>query len=191
VTCHNRSLPGEVASRWRRRAKFAGVMTVTLAAPLVAQQPLASPGLRSPSLRLIQPPAGGSVPSDRPTVFYRYSSGEATDPIDDSSFQLWVDGSERTSGFRVGNGEAWGTLGAGKPVSSGTHLVIARVCSVRGICAAANDVVIAVPTAATPDDMGRRGAEPDSLHVRRHNHWKQPQMLIGDLLSNIVKLFRH
>jgi hypothetical protein len=129
-------------------------------------------------------------------VSYRYQAGEATDPIDDSSFQLWIDGVDRTQGFRVGNGEAWGTLGAGRVLPPGAHLVIARVCSVRGICAAANDVVVAVPTAAAPpsDTVGalaKQRLRTDSLHVRKHNHWKQPQTLIGDLVSTIARLFRH
>jgi hypothetical protein len=150
-------------------------------APVIGSSP------RRPSIQLVQPVAGANIPTDRPTVSYRYVPGEATDPIDDSSFQLWIDGVERTQGFRVGNGEAWGTLGAARPLSPGAHLVIARVCSVRGICAAANDVIVAVPTAAAlPDDATGRTTQP-----RKHNHLKQPQTLLGDLVSNVIKLFRH
>jgi hypothetical protein len=182
-----------------RGARRCLATSISLSALLVASsasaQAAASPPV-PPQLRLMQPQHGATIPSDRATVFYRYAPGDATDPVDDGSFQVWVDGIERTTGFRIGNGEAWGTLGAGKALSPGAHLVIARVCSVRGICAAANDVVIAVPTAAAPpDDSDRRrtslSAGDDSLRVRRHNHWKQPQTLLGDLVSNLVKLFRH
>jgi len=159
-------------------------------APVIGSSP------RRPSIQLVQPAPGADIPTDRSTVSYRYVPGEATDPIDDSSFQLWIDGVERTQGFRVGNGEAWGTLGAARQLSPGAHLVIARVCSVRGICAAANDVIVAVPTAATPPDdaastLAKQRAGGDSVRVRKHNHWKQPQTLLGDLVSNVVKLFRH
>ena len=174
---------------------------VAVASPAGAQAPASGgpvSGLspRRPSIQLVQPIAGANIPTDRPTVSYCYVPGEATDPIDDSSFQLWIDGAERTQGFRVGNGEAWGTLGAARPLSPGAHLVIARVCSVRGICAAANDVIVAVPTAAAPPDdtasaLARQRALGDSVRVRKHNHWKQPQTLLGDLVSNVVKLFRH
>jgi hypothetical protein len=170
-------------------------MAALLVAPSAyAQAPASTPvgTLRSPQLQLVQPPVGGSLPSDRPTVFYRYGPGDATDPIDDASFQLWVDRTERTSGFRVGNGEAWGRLGAERPLSPGAHLVVARVCSVRGICTAANNVVIAVPTAAAPpDDSASTLDRSRTARVKRHNHWKQPQTLIGDLVSTIANLFRH
>lgn len=194
-----------ITSRTRdgRRRLSAVVSLTTLAvtpltrslaqAPPTAPPAIGSP-LKPPLLQLVQPPPGSTIPSDRPTVFYRYSPGDATDPIDDSSFQLWIDGIERTSGFRVGNGEAWGRLGEGQTLSPGAHLVIARVCSVRSICSAANDVVIAVPTAAVPAaDVGaaNRRVARDSVRVRRHQRWKQPQTLLGDLLSNVVKLFRH
>lgn len=187
----NHSLPSGARARWATRAASLIVVGLTMPSSLGAQQPSASSALRPPTLALVQPRAGGTIPCDRPTAFYRYSPGDATDPIDDSSFQLWVDGVERATGFRIGNGEAWGTLAAGKALSPGAHLVIARVCSVRGICAAANDVVIAVPTAAVPPDDSSSAAQRRRMAGgKKHNHWKQPQTLIGDLVSNVVKLFR-
>ena len=153
--------------------------------------PAPAASVRPPQLQLVQPARGATLPSDRPTVFYRYAPGEPTDPLDDASFRLWIDGVDRSSGVRVGNGEAWGTLGSGRPLSPGAHLVIARVCSVRGICAAANDVVIAVPTAAVPPDDSSSAAQRRRMAGgKKHNHWKQQQTLIGDLVSNVVKLFR-
>ena len=147
-----------------------------------AQQPLSVPAMRAPVLQLVQPSSGGTVPTDRPTVFFRYGPGEPTDPIDDASFQVWVDGAERTARFRIGNGEAWGTLAAASSTSgpdstshasaphgaiaaasakaqltAGAHLVTARVCSVRGVCSTTNDILTAMPVAPAPSDDAQTG----------------------------------
>jgi hypothetical protein len=190
--------------------------------PPSSSTPPSTAAMRAPSLQLVQPSSGGSVPSDRPVVFFRYWPGELTDPVDDASFQVWVDGAERTSRFRIGNGEAWGTLGAASIASvrdtsggggstprgasavgaasvaqlaAGAHLVIARVCSVRGLCMASHDVVIAVPTAAVPPDADAvratapEAAQPTKARTKRHNHLKQPLTLLSDLVSGVAKLF--
>ncbi len=192
MTCNGYSALTVRRPIWGRSAACFVAIGLTMAAPLAAQQATTSGALRPPTVTLVQPTVGGTIPTDRPTAFYRYSPGDATDPIDDGSFQLWVDGVERTLGFRVGNGEAWGKLGEKMSLSPGAHLVIARVCSVRGICAAANDVVIAVPTAAgPPDDSASATGRQRIAGAKHHNHWKQPQTLLGDLLSNVVRLFRH
>lgn len=185
--------------RFRRRgtAVLAMASAACIAASSARAQVAAVPApispLPAPSIELVHPAPGSTIPSDRPTVFFRYGPGVASDPIEDGSFQLWVDGIERSSGFRVGNGEAWG-VASDRPLTPGAHLVIARVCSVRGVCAAANNIVVAVPTApASPNDSGRPPAarqRADSAHVKRHNHLKQPLTLLGDLVMNIAKLFR-
>jgi hypothetical protein len=196
VTWKCYSVRRSLTSERTRIGALIGTIGIASLAPLpcASQQASASAGPHAPKLVLVQPPAGTSMPSDRPTVFYRYSSGEPTDPVDDASFQLWMDGVERTSGFRIGNGEAWGSLATTRPLSPGAHLVVARVCSVRGICAAANDVVIAVPTAAAPPDDSRpRSALDQSADSTRkhHNHLRNPLTLLGDLTGTIARLFKH
>ena len=198
--------------------------TMLLARTARAQQSLSVPAMRAPVLQLVQPSSGGSVPTDRPVVFFRYGPGEPTDPIDDASFQVWVDGAERTARFRIGNGEAWGTLAAASNTSgldstsrasaaadarsqltAGAHLVTARVCSVRGVCSTAHDILTAMPVAATPDESPSTGprqrstvdriaaGSSDSARVerrKRHSHLKQPLTLVGDLVRVVGKLFR-
>ena len=205
MTCSNSSWHAARARLSRSAAAFLAGIGVALctSSSSGAQQPPPSSALHPPIITLAQPPAGGNIPNDRATVFFRYGPGDASDPIDDASFQVWLDGVERTLGFRVGNGEAWGTLGAAsagqgnatgapaRPLVPGAHLVTARVCSVRGICASSNEVVVAVPTAALPDDDPSMLGQRRTARINKHNHWKQPQTLIGDLVSSVAKLFRH
>jgi hypothetical protein len=65
--------------------------SATRAKHLGAQQPPASPpatnapvlaAYRAPTIALVQPPAGGSVPQDKPVVVFRFAAGEPDDPID-------------------------------------------------------------------------------------------------------------
>jgi hypothetical protein len=123
------------------------------AMPLEAQQapsPASSlPAYRPPALALVQPAAGGSVPDDKPVVVFRFAPGEPNDPIDAQSFAVTVDGVDRTAGFQVTAGEAWGTLansGEGD-VSAGTRQIAARICSARGACAEVSATVAVIESA--------------------------------------------
>ena len=109
--------------------------------PLKAQQPPSAgpslPPYRSPALALVQPAAGGTVPSDKPIVVFRFAPGEPNDPIDAHSFAVVVDGADRTAAFQVTGMEAWGALvnPGDRDASPGTRQVFARICSARGACA--------------------------------------------------------
>ena len=112
------------------------------------------PRSRAPVLALVQPPAGSTIPTDRPVVVFRFAPSEAADPIDVSSFRVWLDGSDRSSGFHVDGAEVWGSLAepsSGSPASqastlgAGVHLVTARLCTARGICSTANALVTVLP----------------------------------------------
>src|SRR3712207_547682 len=50
---------------------------------------------RTPSLALVQPASGGTVPQDKPVVVFRLMQGDASDPIDARSFVVTVDGQDR------------------------------------------------------------------------------------------------
>jgi hypothetical protein len=115
---------------------------------------------------LVQPAGGGTVPQDKPVVVFRFAQGEAGDPVDARSFVVTVDGQDRTALFQVSvaSAEAWGPLApvAAPPAQpdfalalpAGAHEVTARVCSVRGVCAMASAVVVAVPqSAASPGSL--------------------------------------
>lgn len=126
---------------------------VLSATPLAAQQsPGAAsslPAYRPPALALVQPAAGGSLPSDKPILVFRFAPGEPNDPIDAQSFAVTVDGTDRTSRFQVTAGEAWGTL-AELPegsASPGTHQVSARICSTRGACSEVTAAVAVIASA--------------------------------------------
>jgi hypothetical protein len=118
-----------------------------------AQAPAPVP-YRAPSIALVQPPAGGTVPQDRPVIVLRFARGEAADPVDVRTFAVAVDGVDRTAHFQVTADEAWGPLSKIESTDSlialGHHAVVARVCSVRGACGeAATVLVIAAPAAVT------------------------------------------
>lgn len=119
-----------------------------------SQAPAASqlPAYRPPAFALVQPPAGGSVPQDRPVVVFRFAPGEPNDPIDTRSFVVSVDGEDRTSLFQIAPGEAWGPLASspiGAAIAVGAHHLAARVCSARGTCSEVTAVVtVAVSPAA-------------------------------------------
>ena len=108
---------------------------------------------RPPSLALVQPARGTPVPQDRPVAVFRYSAGEANDPVDPRSFQIAVDGADRTRYFAVTAAEAWGLLGPADSVgfapedllAIGGHDVSARICSVRGACSTISEQVTVAP----------------------------------------------
>jgi hypothetical protein len=140
----------------RRKTRSPPSMSITAAivltagaAALHAQSPAQAPApYRAPTIALVQPPMGGTVPRDKPVVVLRFARGEATDPVDVSTFALSVDGVNRTPLFQVTADEAWGPLT--KPASTdslitiGAHAVVARVCSVRGACAETATTVLVV-----------------------------------------------
>lgn len=167
----------------RKRAMFlipriTVTIAITLGGSLTLSLQHTSPGAasRGPTLDLVQPPPNGSVPADRAMLGFRYAPGDPADPIDDASFRVWLDGAERTAGFRAGNGEVWGTLAGAssgsraresgaaagasgaaasappRPIAPGAHLVIARICTLRGSCTQTTEIVTALPTPASPDD---------------------------------------
>jgi hypothetical protein len=80
---------------------------------------------------------------------FRFSPGEAFDPIDARSFSVALDGADRTPFYHVSADEAWGALGDDeRPITAGVHTVDARICSMRGVCAVASTTIIVAP--ATP-----------------------------------------
>lgn len=125
-----------------------------------AQQPAPANAYRLPSIVMVQPLDGGSVPRDKPIVVFRLTAGEPTDPIDTRSFAVTVDGADRTAAFEVTATEAWGPVAEPdvRPADTGggaTHTIAARICSHRGACAA---MTATVGTAASPAVAG--GSEP-------------------------------
>lgn len=115
--------------------------------PPPAVGPPAVQPYRSPVIALVQPAAGTVLPQDRPVAVFRFSAGEASDPVDAGTFAVSVGGHDRTSLFHVTAGEAWGPLGpAGAEPAVGSHEVRARVCSTRGACA----MTTALVTIGTP-----------------------------------------
>ena len=108
---------------------------------------------RLPAIALVQPQDGGTVYQDRPVVIMRFAAGEASDPVDASSFTVDVDGTDRTKLFQITPAEAWGPLasnaGSESTLTLGPHHINARICSSRGACAMAQATVSVIPV-ATP-----------------------------------------
>jgi hypothetical protein len=98
-----------------------------------------------PVLALVQPANGAGIPLDRAVVVFRFASGDSTDPVDALSLVVTVDGKDRSALFQSARDMAWGPLAPAEELSSlsiGSHNVIARVCSIRGICGDASVPVI-------------------------------------------------
>ena len=118
---------------------------------------------RPPSIAVVQPLNGGTVPHDRPVVVIRYAQGEPADPLDPRSFRITVDGRDRTAEFQVVAGEAWGPIidpavhQSDKGAAARAHQVTARICSSRGACATTESSVITLPLAEqTSSDSATR-----------------------------------
>jgi len=112
-------------------AKVAAQQVPAAAAPAVSLMPY-----RAPSIALVQPGPGATVPLDRPVIVLRFAQGEASDPLDLATMRVTVDGRDRTRLFQVTPAEAWGPLAAqGEFLAQGEHTVAARICSSRGACA--------------------------------------------------------
>jgi hypothetical protein len=100
---------------------------------------------RAPSIAMVQPGAGGAIPQDRPVVVFRFAPGEPGDPIDAASFTVMLDGEDRTAGFHISSSEGWGSLAVRTRESAlplGSHSLEARICSVRGACAATSTAIV-------------------------------------------------
>lgn len=177
----------------RRTPALLAAALVTLAsavAKLDAQEPrpepeppAADPGpYRAPSIALVHP-SGGAVPQDRPAVVLRFAQGEPGDPLDLTSFAVWVDSCDRTALFRVASSEAWGPLAPaavpGEPVKLrlGVHQVVARICSTRGACS-----TISVPVEVTALHPGA-GTSPPGPRVRRR--WLFALLMLLDALERL------
>lgn len=129
----------------------------------LAQQPVQGPpplaAYRPPSLALIQPAGGGSLPQDRPVIMFRFSAGDSTDPIEARSFAIAIDGKDRTALFQLARDEVWGPLVPAEDTPSlapGAHVFSARICSIRGAC---GDISGSVLVAATPAMQSKAAAD--------------------------------
>jgi hypothetical protein len=126
--------------------------------PPVPQQPVipqpAQPiiGYRSPAIALVQPGAGEVLARDKAVLIFRFSQGEPADPLDASSFAVWVNGSVRTASFQVGATEAWGPLSDAREVAPGAYQVTARICSTRGACGTTAATVTVASSATMPSE---------------------------------------
>ena len=125
--------------------------------PSSQQPPTAVAPYRAPTIALVQPPPGGTVPRDKPVVVFRFAHGEPSDPIDATSFRVAVDGTDRSALFQVSATEAWGPLGVARPEASadslavGAHQMEARICSSRGTCAITAATVTVMPAPVKPN----------------------------------------
>ena len=151
---------------FRRRAPTARIaaalVACSLARPLRAQTatpsapgptPMLAP-YRAPAIALVEPLDGGVVYQARPVIVLRFAMGEATDPIDASSFSIDVDGTDRTKLFQTSASEAWGPLAptsaSEPPLGGGPHHISARICSSRGACSTTQATVSTIPATASP-----------------------------------------
>ena len=132
-----------------RQAVAAGALTMLL--PLLsaaAQTPNVPAPYRAPTIAMVQPVNGGTVPRDKPIVVFRFARGEAADPVDVGTFAVTVNGVDRTPLFQVTAEEAWGALtrlmSSDSVIALGPHSLAARICSVRGACAETASRVVAV-----------------------------------------------
>ncbi len=133
-----------------RRANAALVVTLLwVSLPVSARSQTTVASLyRAPTIALVQPAAGGSVPRDKPVVVFRFAPGEADDPVDVRTFAVTMDGIDRTGRFQVTADEAWGALtqtaNTDSAIALGTHAVTARICSIRGACTETTNTITAV-----------------------------------------------
>ncbi len=179
---HNAHFHRDRYRSWRG-ATICAVLLFGSASPGIGQQPVPPPfpaaptpatpppSYRPPSIALVQPALGASVPADKPVVIFRYVPGEVGDPIDVRSLAVSVDGRDRSKLFQATTTEAWGPIAVreGDPaaaIETGSHAVVARICSVRGACSeVAATVQVVAPTTAVPDKPApsRRRAVIDAL----------------------------
>ncbi len=118
---------------------------------------------RPPVIALVQPTPGIALPPDRAVLILRFAAGEPSDPLDASSFAVWVNGASRSASFQVAAAEAWGPLAdphATMPLAPGAYQVTARICSSHGACGSTAATVNVAPSDGTPakaeEGMSRR-----------------------------------
>lgn len=183
MSCHERTeyIGAERALRQQWTTIVAALSVVSLAATLGAQTPAmpqpqspmpvpipqqpvipqpAQPiiGYRSPAIALVQPAAGELLARDKAVLIFRFSQGEPVDPLDASSFAVWVNGSVRTASFQVGATEAWGPLSDARAVAPGAYQVTARICSTRGACGTTAATVTVASSDAMPTEPAAQNA---------------------------------
>jgi hypothetical protein len=132
--------------------------------PAPPAQPITA--YRPPAIVLVQPTPGVALPPDRAVLIFRFAAGEASDPLDASSFAVWVNGASRSTSFQVAGAEAWGPLSDAHaappptPLPPGAYQVAARICSSKGACGSTTATVTVAPsegTLAKPEDgLSRR-----------------------------------
>jgi hypothetical protein len=120
--------------------------------PVIPQPAQPIVGYRSPSIALVQPAAGEVLARDKAVLIFRFAQGESVDPLDASSFAVWVNGSMRTASFQVGATEAWGALSDAREVAPGAYQVTARICSTRGACGTTAATVTVASSATMPSE---------------------------------------
>ena len=181
MSCRNPTTCYADSGRTASRLILAGAIAAARASTAFTQQPPAlAPGYRPPTIALIVPADGATIPADKPVIVLRFAAGDPADAIDPASLRMAVDGEDRTALLQLGDGEAWGPLmpdsvhsrtqdaisaPAHAPViAPGVHLVHARVCSKRGVCGMLDAPVTVVPvesvlhsdTGATADSTSER-----------------------------------
>ena len=120
--------------------------------PVIPQAAQPIVGYRSPAIALVQPAAGEVLAQDKAVLIFRFAQGEPVDPLDASSFAVWVNGSARTASFQVGATEAWGPLSDAREVAPGAYQVTARICSTRGACGTTAATATVAPSATMPSE---------------------------------------
>lgn len=196
-----RACGAERIARATRLAAAATGVSVAATAVAAAQSPTApadlAKGYRSPTIALVQPAPANGIPADRPVVVFRFAQGEPDDPIDATTLRVWVDGEDRSRSFQLANGEAWGSLAtrltsgdsaaggaASAPPAPGVHLVVARLCSTRGVCGEARAPVTVLPAvdgavAAAATDSARAIGAGQSAAVKKSIRRKILDALLG------------
>lgn len=124
----------------------------TVPQPVIPQPAQPIVGYRSPAIALVQPAAGDVLAPDKAVLIFRFVQGEPVDPLDASSFAVWVNGSARTASFQVGATEAWGTLSDAREIAPGAYQVTARICSTRGSCGTTAATVTVASSATMPSE---------------------------------------
>jgi hypothetical protein len=102
-----------------------------------------------------------ALPQDRAVLIFRFAPGEASDPLDASSFAVLVNGATRSALFQVAGSEAWGPLSDPHVTSTlapGAYQVTARICSSKGACGTTSATVTVASSGGTPAGAPEQGA---------------------------------
>lgn len=136
-------------------------VALVLLRPVGAQQSTPPP-LRLPSIALVQPQDGGTVPVDRPVLAFRFAAADPADQLDLGSLKIAVDSRDATPNFHVMPNEAWGKLDDAAvstgSLAAGAHTVTARICSLRGVCGTIT-ASFNVSTPASPGEAAPNAAK--------------------------------